>query len=647
MKHELQFWVVSLLAGVSLLSLADAGPITLENSSFEEGAGGWKLSCGMHIGRGFGHNGSGGLVYDRPQPSDMQDFARQDISVERGKAYAFSALVKTEGFKAKNHRGASLGVEWYDANDKWMSGGYIDGVTAADQDWTLVRGVTRDLPADAARVELLIYIAKESSGKAYFDNVRVEPLVRDPVAFVFSSAYRNVAADGEVRFNASIYRPDGETGTKAVFTYTDAVGAVRHVSPTREERDGATLALDVLSLRQGRSEVVCELVASDGRTLGRAACLFERVTKLPKRRVWIDSHNRCIVDGKPFFPLGMYASRLEGEQLEMYANGPFNTVMPYQRANREDLDRLHAKGIMAFVSLRNELLGTNWARENGVTTQDQVDAYYVAEINKVKDHPALLGWYVNDERPATEVPVRAHLRDVFWKTDPDHPTWAVLDRTYDLREFIPTFDALGMDPYPVAQKPLRHITDMMREVNHAVFSDVALWNVPQTFDWGWFRKRDKDRERFPTEAEIANMCWQHIAHGANGLISYCYHSLFRDLKDETLREDFWGRICRANEGVKRMIPVLLSVEPTPALADVPLTMPARIWRKDGRLYILVVNVENAEQSAKIGFRGGKAGCTVSGIELGAASRAEIADGKLSVTLPAVGFAIICIAEDGK
>ena len=637
----------SFFPAVKCTDRAGATQVPIANSSFEDGTGGWKLSRGMHIERGFGHNGSGGLVYDRPEPSDMQDYAKQNIAVEPGKAYAFSALVKTEGFKAKGHRGASLGIEWYDANGKWMSGGYIDGVTAANQDWTLVRGVTRDLPAAAKRVELLIYITKGSSGKAYFDNIRVEPLVRDPVAFVFSSAYRNMAAEGEVRFNASIYRPDGKAGTKAVFTYVDAAGAEKRVSPTREEKDGATLTLNVSSIRKGRSEVVCELVATDGRTLGRAACPFERVAKLPERRVWIDAHKRCIVNGKPFFPLGMFSGRLQDEQLERYAKGPFNTVMPYKRANREDLDRLHAKGLMAFVSLRNELLGTNWARKNGITTQNQVDDYYVAEINKVKDHPAVLGWYVNDECPATEIPVRSHLRDVFWKTDPDHPTWAVLDRTYDLREFIPTFDALGMDPYPIAQKPLRHITDMMREVNHAIFSDIALWNVPQTFDWGWFRKREKERERFPTEAEIANMCWQHIAHGANGLISYCFHSLFRSLKDETLREDYWGRICRSHEGVKRMIPVLLSVEPAPVLTDVPLTMPARIWRKDGRLYVLVVNVESAEQSTKIGFRGENVGRTVSGIELGAASQAKIVNGKLSVTIPAAGFAIICIKEEKR
>ena len=51
---------------------------------------------------------------------------------------------------------------------------------------------------------------------------------------------------------------------------------------------------------------------------------------------------------------------------------------------------------------------TAWAKRNNVTRQEQVDEYFISEIDKVKDHPALLCWYVCDERPATEIPDRTH-----------------------------------------------------------------------------------------------------------------------------------------------------------------------------------------------------------------------------------------------
>ena len=626
--------LVLAVAGAAFAILTAAAiPLDIPDTSFEGAKGGkssvWECSKNFHVDRSAGHNGSGGMVWESAEPTKRQDFARQVITLKPGKAYSFSALVRTEKLKSKKN-GAALCIEWHRPDGKWWAGAYVKGILAGNQDWTLIRGVTREIPAEATKIVLMLYLTAGSSGKACFDNVCVEPVERPPVAFVFSSAYRNVAVDGDVRFNASLYPPEDETNVRAVFAYRAADGQVRRVPATSETRDGATLALKVSDLAEGRSEVACELVSSAGKALGRASCTFERVAELPKRRVWIDAHKRCIVDGKPFFPLGMYSGRLTPEQLELYAKGPFNVVMPYARANWQDLNALHAKGIMGFVSLRSEILGTDWARKNNVTTQEQVDEYFISEINKVKNHPAVLGWYVNDERPATEIPVRTHLRGVFERTDPDHPTWAVLDRTYDLREFIPTFDVLGMDPYPVALKPLRHITDMMREVKRCVFSDVALWNVPQTFNWGWYRKNEAAVQHFPTEEEIANMNWQHIAHGANGLVSYCFHGLFRDAKAEE-RAELWERVCRANEPVKRMIPVLLSVESAPAVTGAPETLPTRVWAKDGALYVLAVNVAGEPLAASLEIAGA-AGWTVSSVEVGRAERAEVTGTTLALKL---------------
>ena len=296
---------------------------------------------------------------------------------------------------------------------------------------------------------------------------------------------------------------------------------------------------------------------------------------------------------------------------------------------------------MAYASLRNEMLGTPWAARQKITTQDQVDAYYAREIAKIKDHPALLAWYVNDECPATEVPVRTHLRNVFESCDPDHPTWAVLDRTYDLREFIPTFDVLGMDPYPVTLKPLKHVTEMMCEVNRIICDDIALWNVPQAFDWGWYRKHEKAVQRFPTEEEIAHMNWQHIAAGANGLIAYCFHALFRAECTPEARETYWGRICRAFKPVQDAIPVLLSVEPAPTVTGVPATMATRVWAKDGAVYILAVNLENTRQEAALHLSSGH--WRVAGTCAGQAARAEANGGTCHLALPPLGYAFIRLA----
>lgn len=630
---------------VCAASAAFGVPIKIVNSSFEESVdgkcAGWQLSRGMKANRGAGHNGSGGLVWESAGPSAKQDCATQVVPLERGKAYTYSVLARTEGFKSKKY-GATICINWNDAAGKWIAGAYVRGVTDENSDWKLVRGVTRVIPTNAATVSVTLNVTAGCSGKAYFDNVSIEPVDRDPVAFVFSSAYRNVAAGGKVRFHASLYRPEGEKGTKAVFVRRDASGSERRDKPTAESSSGATLALDVADLPMGRSEVACELLAADGRVLGRAACPFDRVEKLPGRRVWIDEHKRCIVDGKPFFPLGMYSGKIDDEMLSQFTQGPFNAVMPYAHTGRKELDLLHEKNIMCLVSLRSYLLGTKWAEKNNITRQEQVDAFYEAEIGMRKDHPALLGWYVCDECPATEIPDRTHIYGVFARADPDHPAWAVLDRTYDLREFIPIFDVLGMDPYPIGRKPLSHVTDLVRETQEAVFGDVALWNVPQTFDWGWFRKDYGEKGlRFPTEAEIANMNWQHIALGANGLIAYNFHSLKRDC-DPKLAPEYWRRIRSAFEPVKRLFPVLLSVEQAPQAAGAPAMMPVRTWMLAGDLYVLAVNPLQEGQSASLSVGGGD--WTLAGVEAGSAEKAAVSGSRIDLELAPVGFAMLRLSR---
>jgi hypothetical protein len=212
-------------------------------------------------------------------------------------------------------------------------------------------------------------------------------------------------------------------------------GSFEEVAVSREGY--AEIEIDVMRMALGHQKVSCVLYSSDGKKIGGGECGFTR-TEVNDCRVWIDRKGRTIVDGKAFFPLGMYWGKVEADKLEKYAEGPFNCLMPYTRATREHLDMCGEKGLMAFINLKNETLNSAWARRRKITSQKEVDDFFEAEINKVKDHPALLAWYVNDEAPTTEIPERTHLYSLFRRLDPNHPTWAVLDRLHDLREFIPT-----------------------------------------------------------------------------------------------------------------------------------------------------------------------------------------------------------------
>ena len=628
---------------VSLMAMSAINVYALQNPSFEEvkdgKAAGWKLIKGcFRAERGVGHNGSGGVVWESAEPSKAQSACVATIGAKSGVAYRFSCLVHAENFVPGPGGTASICVEWYDAKGRWMAGDYSRKLSDRNTDWMEIGGATREIPAGAKKVQLSLYVTKGSKGRVSFDNVVVRPVKRDVVAFVFSSAYRDMAASGDVRFHASLYlgKDVKVDDIAAEFSYVGAYGSRKRMKASKLSADGASVALNVGDLANGTHPVTCTLRRKDGGLLGSASCEFTRVRRLPERRVWIDRHQRCIVDGKPFFPLGMYWGKVEADKLEKYAEGPFNCLMPYTRATREHLDMCGEKGLMAFINLKNETLNSAWARRRKITSQKEVDDFFEAEINKVKDHPALLAWYVNDEAPTTEIPERTHLYSLFRRLDPNHPTWAVLDRLHDLREFIPTYDVLGMDPYPIAQKPLTHITQFMQGTQKAIFNDRPLWNVPQTFSWAWYRKHLADRERFPTEQELKNMNWQHIALGANGLISYCYHGLWKYVKPEEF-EAHWRPICNAAAEVKKMISVLLSVDEAPRVNGAPEMVPVRTWMHEGSLYILAVNAIAEKQMVELAIQSGS--WKAVSCEIGVAGR-MVSDNRLSIELPPIGMSFM-------
>lgn len=621
---------------------------TLVNPSFESIRDGkpvgWSINGGcFRAENGTGANGSGGLVWESTEPVKHQAGCVQKVDLAKGRQYVFSCSVRTEKFNSSRGGYAAICIEWFDENGKWIGGAYGKPFRDGNSDWVQMEGTTRDIPSHAKSVRIQMYVTEGASGTVAFDNVSVRPLSRPPVAFVFSSAYRNVAASGDVRFHAAFYPGMDMTNEtlSAEFSYIGADGSEVRARPTAFSRDGATLSLRVNDVAMGTHPVACVLTGKGGRKIGSAVCEFTRVKSLPERTVWIDEFQRCIVNGKPFFPLGMYWAKIDAAKLDKYCEGPFNCLMPYSRATPEDLDMCRQRGLMAFINLKNETLHSAWARSNRITSQDEVDAFFEKEINKVKDHPALLGWYVNDEAPIMEIPERTHLYSIFCRLDPNHPTWAVLDRTYDLREFIPTYDVLGMDPYPVSKKPVSHVTTFMRETQKAIFGDRPLWNVPQAFNWGWYRKRDAATERFPTEQEFRNMCWQHIALGANGLISYCYHAYYKYVKEQDEFDRYWSMVCKVSAEIRKMIPVMLSVDKAPAVGGAAEMMPVRTWMNDGALYVLAVNPCDKAQEATLDIAEGT--WAAAACEVGVPGRMDSGN-RLSVTLPPLGVSFMRLSR---
>src|SRR5690606_10405224 len=118
------------------------------------------------------------------------------------------------------------------------------------------------------------------------------------------------------------------------------------------------------------------------------------VQELPQTR--IDENGFTIKNGEKFFPLGLYLGPTEDEHLARIADGGFNTVLSYSYGQGKEpvafLDRAARRNLNVIFSVKDFYAGLPAAPKEG---EPLTRAKELVEL--LKNHPALLSWYVNDE----------------------------------------------------------------------------------------------------------------------------------------------------------------------------------------------------------------------------------------------------------
>ena len=575
---------------------------------------------------GAGRNGSRGLAFENSDPG-FYSFPSQTVGLQPGCCYAFEVWVRTENLVG-DESGASVCIEWSGPDGQWMGGAYPDGVRGTSDGWTRVQGFTRALPTNATHIVIEPYVRRGMTGKAWFDDLKVTRYYPPLVSTVSASCYRGTAAEGSVTFRAGLSLRDAGVkvgDAEGSFAVVSADGkAVRTAKPDALTGDCAAWTLNAAELPVGEYAVKFALASKDGAAKGAAETRFHRVAKLPERRAFIDEHRRLIVDGKPFFPLGMYWSSVNASELETYAKGPFNCLMPYASPTPQQMDACQACGLKVIYSIKDFYSKTHWAPAEMKTEADELAAIK-SRVDLYRNHPALIAWYINDEMPLSMADRLAGRQRLMEELDPDHPTWVVLYQYDEVRSYLSTFDVIGTDPYPIPEKPAGMALEWTRTTRDQSYGTRAVWQVPQVFDWGAYRKGDeREKTRAPTLQEMRSMAWQCVAAGANGLVFYSFFDLYK-MKERDAFETRWAEVCAMAGEIRRYIPAMLSAEPAPAVTcEGAPAVETRIWRKGRELYLLAVNSSASALVATVTVEGGFAGVKE---EFGAAPQ-RAGDGQL-------------------
>lgn len=580
-------WVLCAVA-----SLAFGEENIIKNPGFELTEGGKTVGWDEHAPAykyedGAGRNGTRGLSFNNADPK-FYSFPHQSVEVTPGVYYKLDGWVKTQDLKGEDS-GASFCVEWQDAKGKWLGGIYPDGVKGTSADWEEIIG-TFKMPTNAMHVTFCPYVRKGMTGKAWFDDLSFARWYPAVAQNVTSSCYRNTSAGGPVTFFAALLLEEAKDPTAKVtglFTLSGK-GWSKEYPPAEMKPDCAKVTIDASAVPVGEYSMAFKLTRADGKVCDEITVPFHRVAKLPERRVYIDEHLRVIAEGKPFFPLGMYWGSVDADKLETYTQGPFNCLMAYASPDKNGLDLCQKKGIRVIYSVKDLYSGTRWAPK-GIKTVDDEVAEITRRVNAYRGHPAVLAWYLNDELSLSMIDRLTMHQQLLERLDADHPTWVTLYQYNEVRGYLPSFDVIGTDPYPIPSKPAGTALEWTRTVREQTYGARANWQVPQAFDWGNYRKdEDQSKTRKPTLQELRSMTWQCIAGGANGIIYYSFFDLYKQPEKNPFDKQ-WADVLAAAREVKKLEPVLLSVEPAPEATGAPAEIAVRVWSLGGDIYVLAVN----------------------------------------------------------
>lgn len=338
-------------------------------------------------------------------------------------------------------------------------------------------------------------------------------------------------------------------------------------------------------------------------------------------RVTIDQQRRICVDGKPFFPIGVYS--VHPEKLAHAKELGFNTVHTY-----EGEGHVNAKGINPTIpwSEKGECGGPVSAEDmrKYLDEAEKLDLkvfmglprYQIAggmvdelqtRIEKLRTSPALLVWYLYDEPKGDLTGKVEAVRDLVHKVDPGHPTMAVFTWVYKKRQvfdkdpekfrksnagwrLINIPDIVGTDHYALGpwfrndEIPGQKLAGVAREILDArtIIADTKpVWNAVGLYCTG-------------SAEQLRNQAYQSVAAGAKGVFYYAYRDSHGYHCNPKNKKAEW--VKKLNAELTRLSPVLLSDEPkTPPVAVEKVDgILSKVFVHEGKAYVIVVNLKDAE-----------------------------------------------------
>lgn len=354
------------------------------------------------------------------------------------------------------------------------------------------------------------------------------------------------------------------------------------------------------ALSDGKNSVQIKLSYPGGDTT--ATVVMEKLA--PKaNQVRIDNLTGVVYSADmPMIPSGFYCySPIQKGLLEEEIVRGMNLYSPYQKVEGKTLperlwymDRCAELGFKVNYNLLSIAGGggVGGAKSKNMS-QDEKWKLLDQEIKAIKDHPALLSWYIADEPDGqgVEPETLEAIYDRIKSIDPYHPITVVIMSAGPGRRFANSCDIIMCDSYPVPNSPADEVVDAVQGLRNELRYEKAIWYVPQTFGGGEWWPRE------PTAAEIRMMTWGSVLAGARGFQAFIRHGLNGFPKNQYM----WEVYTKACREIQEITPFLTDgIESKPELWSSPNSrIDAVQYDLDGRQVVVVVNRHNTPAEFKV------------------------------------------------
>ncbi|MFG0247673.1 MAG: carbohydrate binding domain-containing protein [Phycisphaeraceae bacterium JB051] len=570
---------------------------TINNPGFESSSlsPDWKANAAVYqLDHSVAHSGKAAVRWQNNDPKRYLH-CQQDIELDPASEYIFQAWVKTQDVKDGN---ATIAVEFY-TGDKFHSGMYPKGITGTT-DWTVVKTDSFVLPQGVTRAHVMCYARRGATGTAWFDDASLIQVKSQLMQSVLRyPSYRGLMVEGQnhdiaLRVNLAEHTP---ANAQLKSQLIDADGKVLKTQKNAVKTGLNDVVMPAGQLVKADYTLQLDLVDTEDEQLATMQHRIHVVDDAAMPRIMIDEYQRLIVDGKPILPIGVYDNvRASDADLKLLEQSPVNCMLAYGKPSIELLDRLDAHNLKLIASVKDYYLGHKWTPRNLTTVDDEAKLMRPL-VKTLRDHPALLAWYLNDELPLSYMDrFKAHYQWIL-EDDPAHPALTVLMRPHQIDRYLHTADVLGSDPYPLPHKPIELVRQWTKKTVDLTFNTRGVWQVVQTFNWQNYRTQTEHQTgKTPTQAQLRNMIWQCLTNGANGILLYSLYDMQRN--PDVDFQSYWPQVCKVLEEVQQHAPAILSIESAPFITmqtDDLQAFSIRVTHWQDATYAFVVSTSDQSQ----------------------------------------------------